>query len=74
MEVEAEIGLCIVHLVCQAVKQVRPAARSDQRQLGTRNACEMEDTNVFEGEAMLFRGVGMQNRHTLLFSNRPLLC
>jgi len=32
----------------------------------------MEDTNVSCGEAMLFRGWGIQNRHTLQISDKPL--
>lgn len=44
-----------------------------QRRSGTASAREMEDTNVFRGEAMLFKGRGMQNRHTLPFVNKSLV-
>ena len=33
----------------------------------------MEDTNVFRGEAMLFRGWGIQIRHTLSLRNKSLV-
>ena len=70
---EEEIEFCTVDLTYKIAKQVRLAPEPSSA-WGRLSACEMEDTNVFCGEAMLFSGWGIQNRHTLRIGYKLLIC